>query len=499
MSRKRNRNRHPKGHGDNRWGTGTVGFDGDHLMQGVDPPPTNRSPANRRGGQPFPARGRGAQSYRNGNIRGVRRGGGQAQRNPFNRNHHHNAPNPNTNQRKHRNNNRNNNNHRNAPSPSSHPSDPDILLTTPPPLPFAGSLFPPSSSTTTTTTTPFPPPNHSHPHHDGHGRGAVAAGGGNRSRFCTECSAVRRANLRFRNWAAHALRACGDRFREWAEDVGVGFESADEMDWQPEPVTRVLLVGAADPRLFPAFPHPHPHPHSHLPGQNPNPNQNQNQNQNMGPNLNLGGNPKFAGPEAEQYLELLKQKAGGGDGGGGGIGVGAGVGRGAGNWLWPGPWPWPPYENPTTTTYSARVPLTALPKPPTTLEDVSLPDCSPAYTSTNTNTNPNNTNLHANANASNFNLNASIGNPMPVSGFGMLGIGATSCAGCAAEEREAKLGSTLGAAEKPPVPAWEPPQMPAVTSTCGPTKVDVSSARPLGQSFAAYRGRSASGDSEGMY
>ncbi|KAI2619081.1 hypothetical protein GGS26DRAFT_595560 [Hypomontagnella submonticulosa] len=69
--------------------------------------------------------------------------------------------------------------------------------------------------------------------------------GSNNVRFCTECSTSRRANLRFRNWAARALQACGERVAAWAEEVGVGFGCADEMDWQPEPVIRVLLLAQA--------------------------------------------------------------------------------------------------------------------------------------------------------------------------------------------------------------------------------------------------------------
>ncbi|KAI1465622.1 uncharacterized protein F4812DRAFT_104655 [Daldinia caldariorum] len=54
-------------------------------------------------------------------------------------------------------------------------------------------------------------------------------------RYCTECSSVRRANLRFRNWAARALNHCNQQFAAWSEDAGVGFDTYDEMDWQPEP------------------------------------------------------------------------------------------------------------------------------------------------------------------------------------------------------------------------------------------------------------------------
>ncbi|KAI0881138.1 uncharacterized protein GGS22DRAFT_76267 [Annulohypoxylon maeteangense] len=402
MSRKKNRTRRPKAHANNRWGPRTVGFD-DH-MQGVDPPPTkNHNPANRRGGndKSFPPRGRGAQPYHNGNGRTSGPRGGQTQRN----NNKHNASNSKPNRCKRRNNN-------NTPNtPADICSDLDMLLTSPPPLPF-------------TTLHQQPSPFSFAPNAYFNGNG-----GGPNTRFCTECSAVRRANLRFRNWATRAIRACGERFCEWADDAGVGFESADEMDWQPEPVTRVLLVR-------PSTPNPYPFP--------------------------------IQQQQQQQYKPIVVEQHGGDVGGD----------------PRPGPWPWPPfnwYENPTVPTWSARVPSVGLPSVPTTAEEVPLPDFSALSTNPNTNTNIN---------------NAGTGGPIPVSGFGLLGAG---CAGCAADEQESRLGYAWSGGGQPPIPARAPPQAPTVISTCGPTRVGVPSTRPFSQSFATYRGRKISRDSDGPY
>ncbi|KAF3056008.1 hypothetical protein GL218_07248 [Daldinia childiae] len=78
-------------------------------------------------------------------------------------------------------------------------------------------------------------PRHTH-------NGVYKSKSNNNIRSCTECSSVRRANLRFRNWAVRALTRCNERFAAWANEVGVEFGTGDEMDWQPEPVVRVLLV-----------------------------------------------------------------------------------------------------------------------------------------------------------------------------------------------------------------------------------------------------------------
>ncbi|KAI1799823.1 hypothetical protein F4811DRAFT_565243 [Daldinia bambusicola] len=74
----------------------------------------------------------------------------------------------------------------------------------------------------------------------------------NSLRTCIECSSVRRANLRFRNWAASALNHCNQQFATWAEDAGVGFDTYDEMDWQPEP--RGKLAAAVNRTLPETWP-----------------------------------------------------------------------------------------------------------------------------------------------------------------------------------------------------------------------------------------------------
>ncbi|KAI0157333.1 hypothetical protein GGR57DRAFT_510892 [Xylariaceae sp. FL1272] len=61
-------------------------------------------------------------------------------------------------------------------------------------------------------------------------------------RTCTECSATRRANLTLRDWLSQSYLNTANVITSWSEEVGVGAESADEMDWQPEPVVRVLVL-----------------------------------------------------------------------------------------------------------------------------------------------------------------------------------------------------------------------------------------------------------------
>ncbi|KAI0491230.1 hypothetical protein F4859DRAFT_509016 [Xylaria cf. heliscus] len=65
------------------------------------------------------------------------------------------------------------------------------------------------------------------------------------TRFCTECSTVRRANLTLRDWLGSAILRASEVLDSWGDEVGVGRGSADEMDWQPEPVVRVLILAAA--------------------------------------------------------------------------------------------------------------------------------------------------------------------------------------------------------------------------------------------------------------
>ncbi|KAI1262164.1 hypothetical protein F5Y18DRAFT_430402 [Xylariaceae sp. FL1019] len=65
-------------------------------------------------------------------------------------------------------------------------------------------------------------------------------------RTCTECSATRRANLTLRDWLSQSYLNTTNVLTSWSEEVGVGAESADEMDWQPEPVVRVLVLRDRD-------------------------------------------------------------------------------------------------------------------------------------------------------------------------------------------------------------------------------------------------------------
>ncbi|KAI1505876.1 hypothetical protein F5X99DRAFT_427784 [Biscogniauxia marginata] len=127
------------------------------------------------------------------------------------------------------------------------------------PFPFGPS----SSSTAAAAAAIRNPPHHHHNHHHHrhhhHRRKSqsqplmINSGGGGRgrtntttTRFCTECRDVRRANLRFRDWAEAQVRRGIRRFARWSDDVGVGFGTADEMDWQPEPVVRVLILGGGE-------------------------------------------------------------------------------------------------------------------------------------------------------------------------------------------------------------------------------------------------------------
>ncbi|KAI2643289.1 hypothetical protein GGS21DRAFT_7728 [Xylaria nigripes] len=62
------------------------------------------------------------------------------------------------------------------------------------------------------------------------------------TRFCPECSAVRRANITLRDWLLSAISRATEVIDSWSDEVGVSRGSADEMDWQPEPVIRVLVL-----------------------------------------------------------------------------------------------------------------------------------------------------------------------------------------------------------------------------------------------------------------
>ncbi|KAI3318176.1 hypothetical protein HD806DRAFT_320578 [Xylariaceae sp. AK1471] len=88
---------------------------------------------------------------------------------------------------------------------------------------FFHSFSPPSTNSTLSSQTSSPSP-------------------GRRTRFCTECSAVRRANLTLRDWLSSLLLGASEVVDGWGEEVGVGRGTGDEMDWQPEPVVRVLIL-----------------------------------------------------------------------------------------------------------------------------------------------------------------------------------------------------------------------------------------------------------------
>ncbi|KAI1822861.1 hypothetical protein F4861DRAFT_550294 [Xylaria intraflava] len=85
--------------------------------------------------------------------------------------------------------------------------------------------------------------NHSH-HQDAFAPIIAPPNPAGRIRFCTECSAVRRANLALRDWLLAATAHATQIIDGWSDEVGVGRGSADEMDWQPEPVIRVLILTA---------------------------------------------------------------------------------------------------------------------------------------------------------------------------------------------------------------------------------------------------------------
>ncbi|KAI2609290.1 hypothetical protein GGR54DRAFT_643606 [Hypoxylon sp. NC1633] len=237
MGRKRGKGRHPGGHNNNRWGSHTVGFDGDHHMHGADTSPTrNHHGSGGRGGRggrgrPYSNHGRGApRAYRGGNNNQNHShatfSGPQHHNNHHGQNHMHNpfhnpfnstSPNdrPNHRGRGGRGRGRGGSRFGNRNTTDSYDNEDSGIDGV-----FDFSPSPHSSST------------HSSSH----------SCSGSTVRFCIECRDVRRANLRFRNWAARALQRCSERFVAWADEAGVAFGTGDEMDWQPEPVTRVLLL-----------------------------------------------------------------------------------------------------------------------------------------------------------------------------------------------------------------------------------------------------------------
>ncbi|KAI1195092.1 hypothetical protein F5X97DRAFT_346086 [Nemania serpens] len=108
-----------------------------------------------------------------------------------------------------------------APTPSQDASNHHVprSSSTPFPFPFPFPTPPLSSSSSSRSTSPA-----------------------RLARFCTECSTVRRANIALRDWCASALSRAVEVLDGWSDEVGVSRGSGDEMDWQPEPVVRVLLL-----------------------------------------------------------------------------------------------------------------------------------------------------------------------------------------------------------------------------------------------------------------
>ncbi|KAI1313106.1 hypothetical protein F5Y03DRAFT_390117 [Xylaria venustula] len=97
-----------------------------------------------------------------------------------------------------------------------------------------------------------PPALHKH-HHQQPPFSCSSSPGRAPTRFCTECSSVRRANLRLRDWVSAGVSRASEVLESWSDEVGVGRGSGDEMDWQPEPVVRVLIVSNS-PTPSPSIP-----------------------------------------------------------------------------------------------------------------------------------------------------------------------------------------------------------------------------------------------------
>ncbi|KAI8962211.1 hypothetical protein F5Y11DRAFT_201205 [Daldinia sp. FL1419] len=201
----------------NRRGPRSVSFGDDCSMGGVDSPHIeSRRALNRRSQNNHnPTRGRSRSPYRGNNRNNNRSSSSQSQRN----HHPQNTRGRNTNSDGNARNRRNN---RGAPRVS----DTD------------------TESNDTISINPFLTPRHTH-------SGVHKT---RNIRSCNDCSSVRRANLRFRDWTVRALRQYQENFASWAEEANVGFDTADEMDWKPEPVIRVLLLDNTMPPTPPTPP-----------------------------------------------------------------------------------------------------------------------------------------------------------------------------------------------------------------------------------------------------
>ncbi|KAI1391335.1 uncharacterized protein F4822DRAFT_182379 [Hypoxylon trugodes] len=227
--------------------------------------------------------------------------------------------------------------------------------------------------------------------HDNHNNRGNRGRGSPNQRFCVECSSVRRVNLRFRDWAAQALRQCGKRFVAWAEEAGVEFGAVDEMDWQPEPVTQVLFLRSPPEQMPP-------------------------------PPMNKGAEKVIQ--QFQQYLELQQQQQ-----------------RyqqpqhqytnpSIGPLPYPGPWAWPPYSDGSMSTTATS---STLPSPTGHQNGTLYNNPQPQY---------------APLNPDPKTLDSVI--PMPISSFGILG-GMTTGPGMNQQWQQQQPCVTSHAPLQPPV------------------------------------------------
>ncbi|KAI1405661.1 hypothetical protein F4819DRAFT_374719 [Hypoxylon fuscum] len=390
MARRRNKNRRPGTQTNNGWGPKAVSFDDDLPMHGTDASPgRGRHLPNRRGGRNSSNRGRNAPPF-----------GGPRNQHPQHQHGHNPFGSPHTsiinktpiNKRNNHNNRRGrrggrgryNNNDRSAFNDEYDVDDPFQSLADDLNININDNNDKPSP-------TPFSSSNSSNSIH----------------RFCTECSSVRRANLRFRNWALHALQRGGEHFGAWAEDAGVGLATGDEMDWQPEPVVRVLLLAAP-----PIMPPPYPSCQQH------------DRDQDHIAHLDAMLNQCMPPQQPPPYVEKQQQ------------GLGQNVAQDIGPLPVPGPWAWPAWSaaaaaNAAANTNAANTnaninaayrnvpPLYGQrPIPPTT---ASIPAVAPVPGLAPSSHNNSNGDVEAGVNVS-----VNEGGPMPVSGFGLLGASTRS-------------------------------------------------------------------------
>ncbi|KAI1414283.1 hypothetical protein F5Y13DRAFT_19299 [Hypoxylon sp. FL1857] len=396
MGRRKNKNRHQKTHPNSKVGQKAVYFANDqnnHHPRGGN---SNTFAPHSRSGPP---RHGGNNSNNNNRGQGPRNNRNQ-HRDPnsnFNAYNPNNAPNTNTRNRKPRRRGDPNSNHNHNHNTINNASDLDTLLDA-----IASSPF---SST---------PPPHAKP-------GA---------RSCIECSGVRRANLRFRNWAHAALQQCGERFAAWAEDAGVGFAGPDEMDWQPEPVIRVLLVDGSE-------------------GEKEREQQQRQWVQREQQQMMM---------EQYQQQQQYLQNAGN-----------------IGPIPCPGPWPWPPWCDsgpPDPSVWPVRVPSCGLPVLPAAASEVLPPPPGPECCVT-TASPP--TPVPPAVSAACFG-NAGVCCPTPVPGCGIVGAGAGGVCGLGGEFSPS--GRVLSPCpecdagrpkETVSIPTRTVMEQSATTGTCGPT------------------------------